>query len=314
MATFTLRLAARPPFRLDLTVWALRRRPHNEIDRFDGRVWRRVLIVDRRPVAIAVTQTRAGARPAIEAAVAAPDDRATRTVVAAALARMLRLDLDLAPFYRMARGDRMLAPMAARLSGMRPPRFPSVFEAFGNAVACQQVSLTAGLHVLNRVAAAYGRSCKVDGAAMNSFPDPRLIAPARDGDLRALGLSYPKARYLIGLAQISLDRSDPDFASLEALDDAAAAQRLLALRGVGRWTAEYVMLRGLGRLNVFPADDVGGTNKLCEWLGVRRKLDYEGVRGLLQRWHPYQGLIYLHLLVDALAGRGLVASVPHSDS
>ncbi len=314
MPTFALRLPARAPFRLDLTVWALRRRPHNEIDRFDGRVWRRVLIVGGHPVAIAVAQSRGGARPAIEAALSGPDDRATRDAVAATLARVLRLDLDLAPFYRIARSDRVLAPMVERLRGMRPPRFPSVFEAFGNAVACQQVSLTAGLHVLNRVAGSYGRAGRIDGEAMKSFPDPRLIARARDDDLRALGLSYPKARYLIGLARIALDRRDPGFGSLEALDDAAVAERLRALRGVGRWTAEYVMLRGLGRLNVFPADDVGGTNKLFEWLGVRRKPDYEGVRRLLARWHPYEGLIYLHLLVDALAGRGLFANAANASS
>ncbi len=303
MPTFTLRLAARAPFRLDLTVWALRRRPHNEIDRFDGRVWRRVLVVCGRGVAIAVVQARGGARPAIEVEARGADDRATRDAVAAAVTRVLRLDLDLAPFYRIARADRVLAPMAGRLRGMRPPRFPSVFEAFANAVACQQVSLTAGLHVLNRVSSAYGRAARNGRTTMKSFADPRRIARARDDDLRALGLSYPKARYLLGLAQLALDRRDPDFRSLDALDDSAAADRLRALHGVGRWTAEYVMLRGLGRINVFPADDVGGINHLLEWLKVRRRPDYDGVKRLLERWHPYEGLIYIHLLVDALVGK-----------
>jgi DNA-3-methyladenine glycosylase II len=307
MAKFTLRLAARAPFRLDLTVWALRRRPHNQIDRFDGRTWRRVLIVGGRPVAIAVVQARGGARPAIEVAARGADDRASRDAIAATLARVLRLDLDLEPFYRIARADRVLAPMVERLRGMRPPRFPTTFEAFANAVACQQVSLTAGLHVLNRVAAAYGHAARIDGEAMKSFADPRLIARAREDDLRALGLSYPKARYLIGLAQLALDRRDPDFGSLEALDDSSATDHLRTLRGVGRWTAEYVLLRGLGRVNVFPADDVGGVNHLLEWLKVRQRLEYDGVKRLLKRWHPYEGLIYIHLLVDALASRGLTA-------
>jgi DNA-3-methyladenine glycosylase II len=314
MATFTLRLAARPPFRLDLTAWALRRRPHNEIDRFDGRIWRRVLIVRGRPVAIAVEQVSHGARPAIEVTARGADDHTTRDAVADTLTRTLRLDLDLAPFYRIARADRTLAPLVERLRGMRPPRFPSVFEAFSNAVACQQVSLTAGMYVLNRVAGVYGRAGRIDGEAMKSAPDPRLVARAREDDLRALGLSYPKARYLIGLAETAINRGDPDFGSLAALDDAAALEKLRSLHGVGRWTAEYVMLRGLGRLNVFPADDVGGTNTLFKWLGVRRKPDYDGVRRLLARWHPYEGLIYIHLLVDALANRGLIGEVASTNS
>jgi len=55
-------------------------------------------------------------------------------------------------------------------------------------------------------------------------------------------------------------------------------ERLTSLRGIGRWTAEYVMLRGLGRLHVFPGDDVGARNKLERLLGTRRRLDDEAVR------------------------------------
>jgi DNA-3-methyladenine glycosylase II len=72
------------------------------------------------------------------------------------------------------------------------------------------------------------------------------------------------------------------------------------LRGVGRWTAEYALLRGLGRLHVFPGDDVGARNNLQRWLGFLEPLDYEGVRRTLARWAPFQGLVYLHLLLNSL--------------
>ena len=306
MPSFSIRLRARAPFRLDLTVWALRRRAHNQIDRFDAAVWRRVLVVGGKPVAIAVQQTRTGTRPEIESVARGPRDRATRDAVAAVVSRMLALDLDLAPFYRIANPDTVLRPMAERLRGMKPPRFPSVFEALANAVACQLVSLSAGLHVINRIAAVCGRAASGDPSAIRSFAEPRLIARASEDELRALGLSRPKARYLIGLARIALDRRDPDFASLAALDDAGAIEYLRSLHGVGRWTAEYVLLRSLGRLNVFPADDVGATKFLFRWLGMSGKPDYERVRRLLSRWHPYQGLIYVHLVVNGLAERGLL--------
>jgi DNA-3-methyladenine glycosylase II len=69
-----------------------------------------------------------------------------------------------------------------------------------------------------------------------------------------------------------------DLDELENLDDAAAVARLRSLRGVGRWTAEYVLLRGLGRLHVFPGDDIGARNNLQRWLGILEPLDYDGVQ------------------------------------
>ena len=124
--------------------------------------------------------------------------------------RILGLSIDLRDFYRLARDDAALGPLVNRLKGMKPVRFPTNFEAFTNAVACQLVSLTAGMHVVNRIAAKYGRTCEVDGARLHACAEASDIARAEVEDLRALGLSRPKARYLIGLAQIATD-SDPDF-------------------------------------------------------------------------------------------------------
>ena len=118
-------------------------------------------------------------------------------------------------------------------------------------------------------------------------------------ELRALGFSRQKALATIELARaMALHRLDLD--ALERQDDATAVARLRALRGVGGWTAEYVLLRGLGRLHVFPGDDVGARNNLQRWLGLLEPLDYDGVQRVLARWAPFQGLVYLHLLLWAL--------------
>jgi DNA-3-methyladenine glycosylase II len=82
---------------------------------------------------------------------------------------------------------------------------------------------------------------------------------------------------------------DPE--NLAGFDDATALERLQELRGVGRWTAEYALLRGLGRVHIFPGDDVGVRNKLKRWLNVKSRLDYEGEGNL----------IFSHLLLDGLA-------------
>jgi DNA-3-methyladenine glycosylase II len=302
--TFALR--PRPPFRLDLTVWALRRRAHNVVDVFDGGIWRRVLVIGKSPVGVAVGQTRDGSRPEIEVQISAARPQTVTSEVSAIVTRMLGLDRDLSDFYRLARGDAHLNDLAERLRGMKPVRYATVFEAFANAVACQLVSLSAGMHVLNRIAEACGTPDEAVRA--RSFPPASAIARSNPDALRTLGLSRQKGEYLIGLARLAIDPKDRDFASIERLADDDAIARLSKIRGVGRWTAEYVMLRGFGRINIFPGDDVGGRNKLFEWLGVTDAPTYDGVGKMLERWHPYGGLIYLHLIVNAVADGGHVAA------
>ncbi len=86
--------------------------------------------------------------------------------VAAIVTRMLGIDRDLSDFYRLARGDAHLRELAERLRGMKPVRYATMFEAFANAVACQLVSLSAGVHVLNRLTEAFGVRAEIDGNAI----------------------------------------------------------------------------------------------------------------------------------------------------
>jgi DNA-3-methyladenine glycosylase II len=301
-----IRLKPDPPFRLDLTAWAIRRRPHNVIDHFDGETYRRIVIINDQAVAISVRQIGPAKSPELEVTAVGPGaSKENLPAIEAVVNRILGLAIDLRGFYRLARGDAALGPLVNRLKGMKPVRFPTNFEAFTNAVAAQLVSLTAGMHVVNRIAAKYGRTCVVDGVTLHACAEAADIARAEVEDLRALGLSRPKARYLIGLAQIALT-SDPDFRSAELLDDADAIAALSKFSGVGRWTAEYVLLRGFGRIHIFPGDDVGGRNALRKYLGIEGDLDYAGVRESLARWRAWGGFIYFHLLVNALADKGIV--------
>jgi DNA-3-methyladenine glycosylase II len=306
VAELTFTLQPRPPFRLDLTVWALRRRAHNVVDRFDDGIWRRVLLVGKSPVGVAVRQTRGGSRPEVEVRISAAHPQTTKAEVASLVTKMLGLEIDLSDFYRLARGDARLRELADRLRGMKPVRYATVFEGFANAVACQLVSLSAGMHVLNRLAETFGT--RDEAAQARSFPSAEAIARSDPDALRTLGLSRQKGEYLIGLAQMAIDPKDRDFASIERLADEDAIARLSKIRGVGRWTAEYVMLRSFGRINIFPGDDVGGRNKLFEWLGASDAPTYDGVGKMLERWHPYGGLIYLHLIVNAVVDGGHVAA------
>ena len=296
-----------PPFRLDYVVWALRRRAHNEVDRFDGSCYRRVLCLAGEPVEVAVRQDPAASRPSLLLELrgpAAPAGRAAVTEVRPVLERMLGLAADLDGFYRVAASDARLNALAARFRGMRPPCFPTVFEALVNAVACQQLSLDVGIHLLNRLARRFGPA--ISGpVTRHGFPVPARLAAADPAELRALGFSTAKARAIISAA----GREAAGALDLEALrdaDDDQAMSTLLGLPGIGRWSAEYVMLRGLARYHVLPGDDVGARNNLRRRFDLAEDAGYDAVARLSRRWQPYGGLVYFHLLLDALAARGYV--------
>jgi DNA-3-methyladenine glycosylase II len=301
-------LAPVPPFRLELAAWTIRRRPENLVDRWDGESYKRVLLLDGFPVEVRVRQTGSLGRPRlhIHAAGNRPIPPSARPAITRALERALGLRVDLRPFYRLARGDQKLGELAEKYEGMKPPRFPTVFESLVNGITCQQFSLTVGLRMLNRLTEIAGPRLEMNGAVCYGFPRPAELARVRPAELHARGYSGAKARALAELSR-GIVSGELDLEGLEGAGNDAALERLLEVRGVGRWTAEYTLLRGLGRLDVFPGDDVGARNGLGEWLGLRGPISYERVRRVLRRFEPYAGVLYFLMLLEGLAAAGALA-------
>ena len=311
MERLMLDLTPAPPFRLDLTVWTLRRRPDNVVDRWDGTTYRRVLVAeDGEPFEVAVVQSGVPDAPHLQVCISGTkQDDETKCLAVTALERSLGVGLEVDGFYRMAERDDKLHPLADQFRGFKPPRYPSYFETLVNAISCQQLTLTVGIRLLNNLAEAYGPAIQMEGGIFHAFPRPQDLAGADIEALRKMSFSYQKARYITGLAQ-SIVQGELNLVEIEALDDESAVQRLCDLKGVGRWTAEYFLLRGLGRTHVFPADDVGARNHLQRWLGVSEKMNYDAVHRALQPWKDYGGLVYFHLLLKSLTEKDLIAHNP----
>jgi len=228
------------------------------------------------------------------------DADSAKDQVAEMLGTSFGVSADLSDFHRQAESDSLLGPLARRFRGLHPPRFQSWIEALANAVSCQQLSLTVGIGLLNRLADGYGKASE---KGLRSFPTAEALAGAGAADLRTLGYSVRKAQVLIALAGKLMDGS-LNLDDLVAADDATVVAHLTALDGIGRWSAEYVLLRGFGRTDVFPGDDVGARNKLQRWLSRPEPLDYRGVNQITERWSPFAGLVYFHLLLDSITTSG----------
>ncbi len=293
------------PFRLDLTAWALRRRPENILDRWDGHTYRRALAVEGQIAEVAVEQTGSAAHPRLtvtaHAERHAPD---AESLLRSTLERMLGLKIDRRDFYSFAAKQKAFRPLISAFEGFKPPRYPTIFEALLNAISCQQVSLNVGMMLLNRLVETFGRS-PLANSSVHACPFPADLASISPGTLRAFGYSHQKERAILELSR-AVASGALDLESFRELDDAAALEKLLAIRGVGRWSAEYALLRGMGRLNIFPGDDVGGWRNLQKHLHLRARPDYAKTRKLLAPWKNYAGLLYLHFLLDGLRTRGIL--------
>jgi DNA-3-methyladenine glycosylase II len=292
---------------LDLTVWALRRRKRNVVDRWNGEQYGRIIVVDNNPVRLAVTQELNHATPTLNVSVDSAGRLGDRAIeeVEQLVRKMLGLATDLRPFYVLADDQAVLKPLAERFSGVKPPRFPSIFEGLVNAVACQQVTLDVGILLLNRLSERFGIRVVDRGFSLNAFPVPTDLADVSEESIKELGFSRQKSRAIKELAMRAADGT-LDLGSLEGVTNEEAVGYLSNIRGIGRWSAEYVLLRGLGRLDTFPGDDIGAQNNLRRLFHLDEKPTYEKIRQLTSAWHPYEGVVYFHLLLEKLHGTGAI--------
>jgi DNA-3-methyladenine glycosylase II len=283
------------PYRLDLTAAVLRRTAVNLVDVAASDGFYRRAFGD--PAGTVVATVRQSAPDALTARLEGP--ARAREHVAAVLPHMLGTVVDVAPFLRAARGVAWLAPLARRMRGVHPARYPTLWEACVNAVVFQHVSLQSASAIMRRLIERVSEPVDADGIVLRPFPSPAAVAALGEDGLRATGLSTAKIRALQGLSLAALEGT-LDAAPLEALPSAAAAERLRMYRGIGAWTAALILLRGLGRLDVFPENDSGAARGLRDLTGDAP----DATADVLDVLGDQRGMLYFHLLLARLEARG----------
>lgn len=272
-------------------------------NRVDGDVFRRVLRLDGRLVPYEVQWHGDVDEPRLTIrAVGAPDQR-----VKDALSRETRaifgLGFDLPGFYRMAKGDPVLAELTGRLHGLRPTITPDPFEMLVHAIGAQQVNLTFAFTLRARLVRRYGTRVVTAGGPVFAFPEPAALARARPGTLRRMQYSTSKAVAIRGVAA-ALAGGEIDPGALVEADDAGVIARLTALHGIGRWTADWFLARCLGRGAVCPAGDLAVRRAFHHYYGRGRALGEAAIRRRAGAWGPYQNLAIHYLLAGMRLDRG----------
>jgi DNA-3-methyladenine glycosylase II len=239
--------------------------------------------------------------------VAAPGARGTRarSALVAEVRQLLGLDFDLPGFYRLAKGDPALAGLVEPLYGLRPTLAPTPLEMLVGSITAQQVNLSFAFACRSRLVRRYGTPVALNGETIYAFPTAAVLGAARVRDLRALKYSTRKAEYIRDVSRAAAAGA-LDLDALAHEGNAIVVEQLMALRGLGRWTAEWFLARWAGRGDVCPAGDLAVRKAFHHYYGRGRALSEVGIRRRARRWGPYQNLAVHYLLAGMRLARPAV--------
>ncbi len=218
------------------------------------------------------------------------------------LSWLLGCDQELRPFYDAVAGDAVLSDVVKQFYGYHNTRSASVFEALVQAVMGQQIATAVARIVRSLMVQHYGVHATIDGQDWHDFPRPESLAAASVEDLRQLKLSVRKSEYIQGIAQTALDAPE-GLEELHELSDDEAVARLVALRGVGRWTAQWALVRALARDDGFPVGDLALRRTVASLYFDGAEITDEQLLDFSERWSPWRSLATSYLFAALRTGR-----------
>jgi AraC family transcriptional regulator of adaptative response / DNA-3-methyladenine glycosylase II len=205
--------------------------------------------------------------------------------------RILGLHLDPAPFEQRVARTRALRPLVNGRAGLRMPLMADPFEALVWGIVGQQVNLPFAYRLRRVIIDLVGADA---GGGLRAHPDAAAVAALDYEDLTRRQFSRRKAEYIIDTARaVASGTLDLDAMSVAAAP--AAERRLLDVRGLGPWSAQYMLMRGFGFADCVPAGDSGLATALERFFALAERPDPTAARRLMEAFSPYRTLATFHL-------------------
>lgn len=167
----------------------------------------------------------------------------------------------------------------SRRYGVKPNGLVRPFDALAESIAYQQLSGKAAATIWGRVRALYPK---------RKFLDPKIVLKTPDRKLRAAGLSRSKVAAIKDLAAKTIDGTVPTARALLKMSDEEIIERLIQVRGIGRWTVEMLLLFDLGRPDVWPVDDYGVRKGFAKTFGRRKLPKPKQLMKLGEKFRPHR--------------------------
>jgi DNA-3-methyladenine glycosylase II len=306
MGRSTITITPTPPYDFDLTGgYATYFRGQYGAESFHDGIFRRLLNCGGLMCLVGVRSAGTVDSPLLEAEIETTDtglDDDLRNEAKRQVAWILGTDQDLEPFYRVALGDSVVRPLALYLRGLHVPHTPTVYEALVLAILGQQISSHVARTVRTLLIQTYGPSAEVSGNTYYAFPRPEAIVAAGVEGLRSIKFSTRKAEYVVGIAT-KVASGELDLEGLKHQPDEDVVQRLIGIHGVGSWTAQWLLIRALGRTDGFPHGDLALQRLLGLLVNGGPPMSPEGVLEYSRRWSPFRSYLTTYLFAAARSGR-----------
>lgn len=287
-----------PPFRFDLSCEIFHNGDKQIRNYKNGKFWQ-VIRVDGKLVLAIVESEGAFDEPKLTVelesnqAITAED----KENAGAAVTNLFSLDLDLKPFYEKVKDDKIMGHLAHELWGLKNPVTPTVFEALVDSVVEQQISLKVAHSLEHTLIKKFGDTLNLEGEVYYAYPTPKRLASVSPEEFRQCGLSFRKGEYIKEAAKLMTEGK----LDLEKLKNYESSERiireLVEVRGVGVWTAELTMLRGMRRLEALPADDLGLRRVISRYYCDGKAISSAEARRIGKSWGDWKGLAAFYLVL-----------------
>jgi len=284
-----------PPYNFELSLKFSQRSRFEIVDRTDKAVLRRLLSVGN-SIVLAEISCRGGAETSSGQIKwdCLDGKKLDEKEIVEIASRMLSASLDLTPFYDLAGKSKNMKELTRKFRGLKPILTPTVFESAAWAIMGQQVNLNFAYILKKRLVENFGRKLRIDGEDFYLFPEPGNLSKANVAELRDLQFSSRKAEYLLGLSAI-MRNGGFGLESLAKQNYNEAIARLISIRGIGIWSANYILMRGAGHLDCLPLGD-SGLHRAAKIVNRLKELpDNEKVEKLARGFIPYRSLYTLYL-------------------
>jgi 3-methyladenine DNA glycosylase/8-oxoguanine DNA glycosylase len=259
-----------------------------------------------------VTARKAGTRVSpgarIEVLGTVPPGREVLSCIREEVRWRLGARFDLPGFYRCAARDRVLAPIVQAFRGYRPPLAAGPFEAIVTSITAQQINLAFAFTTRSRFVRAYGLPLRTaEGDLYHAFPRPKDLAGARASRMRKMQFSGTKTRAILEFAR-EARRGNVPLSAMKAWEEESIRERLTAHFGIGRWTVDWFLSRGLGRPDAWPAGDLGVRKAVSWYYFDREDQTEETVRAFGERFGEHRNLAAHYLLMGWVREKRQAAS------
>lgn len=204
------------------------------------------------------------------------------------------LDKDLKPFYKLASKDPFLSNLAEKYFGYRIVGQPDLFESLVWAVIGQQINLTFAYTLKAQFVSKYGKKLTFDGKDYFLFPEPEIVAQINPDDLFKIQFSRQKSSYAVGIAKAFVE-GNISKVKLAPLPLAKAKEKLMEIKGIGNWTANYALMKTFRYPDAFPLEDAGLHNALRHFMKLDRKPTLDEVRMVFESYKGWEAYATLYL-------------------